>query len=98
MNLERTWKTIHETSKLDPRVVESADELVELLLGGDDEPHAPASHSAEVLDDRLKIEHLLHVTRHELADLVDHEHKRAARLASVHELLAAFGEETGIDV
>ena len=69
-------EAVHQPGELDALVVEPADELVELLLRGDDEPHLAAANAAEALDDRLQVEHLLHVARHELPDLVDDEDER----------------------
>ena len=74
-------EAVHQPRELDPRVVEAADQLVELLLRGDDEPHLPAPHAAKALDDGLEVEHLLHVASDELPDLVDDEDERLARAA-----------------
>ena len=95
---KRLREAVHQAGELHPRVVESADELVELLLRGDDEPHLPAPDATEALHDRLEVEHLLHVARDELPDLVDDEDERLARLPPVHQLFAALGEEARRDV
>ena len=82
VDLQRLREAVHQARELDPRVVEPADELVELLLRRDDEPHLPAADAAEALDDRLEVEHLLDVAGDELPDLVDDEDERLARLAA----------------
>ena len=84
MNLQRLREAVHQSGELDPPVVESTHELAQLLLGGHDQPVLAAPLDAEMLDDRLEIEHLLDVTGDELADLVDHEDERVARLAPIH--------------
>ena len=66
-------------------VVESADEFVELLLGRHHDPVLAAPLDAELLDDRLEVEHLLDVAGHELPDLVDDEHQGLAGLAALHQ-------------
>ena len=83
-------KAVHQAGKLDLLVVEAADELAELLLRRDDDPVLPAALYAEALHDGLQIEHLLHVARDELADLVDHEHQRTGRVAALHQLVGAL--------
>ena len=47
---------------------------------------------AKALNDGLQVEHLLDVARDELADFVDHKHKRQPRLAALHELACPFRE------
>ena len=74
-------------------VVEAADQLAELLLGGDDDPVLAAARRAQALDDRLQVEHLLDVTGDELADLVDDEHQGFGPVAASHQLGAALGEQ-----
>src|SRR5262249_34964120 len=53
---------------------------------------------AELLTDRLEVEHLLDVARNELSDLVDHEHERVAGLTPLHEINDTFGELARRDV
>ena len=96
MNLQR--EAVHEAASSTRRVVESADELVQLLLRRDDEPHRPAADAAEALHHRLEVEHLPDVARHELSDLVDHEDERVPGLPTGHQLLAALGEKAWRDV
>ena len=68
-------EAVHQPRQLDLLVVEAADDLAELLLGGDDDPVLATPGPSQALDDRLEVEHLLHVTGDELADLVDDEHQ-----------------------
>ena len=79
-------EAVHEPGELDLLVVETADQLAELLLGGHDEPVLAAPDAPEALDDRLEVEHLLDVAGDELADLVDHEQQGLARAAALHQL------------
>ena len=77
VNLQR--EAVHQPCKFDLLVVETADELAKLLLGGDDEPVLAAAFHPKALHDGLKVEHLLDVASDELAHLVDDEHQRLAR-------------------
>ena len=77
MDLER--EAVHQAREFDVAVVEAADQFVQLLLRRDDDPVLAAPLDAELLDDRLEVEHLLDVAGDELADLVDDEHQRLAR-------------------
>src|SRR6516165_4002965 len=96
MNLKR--KAVHQTRMLDPLVVEPGNELAELLLGGDDHPVLATAPHAEVLHDRLQVEHLLDVTRDELAHLVHHEHEGTPGLPKLHELAGALCQFAWSDV
>jgi hypothetical protein len=91
-------KPVHQPGQLDLLVVEARDELAELLLRGDDDPVLAAALDAELLHDRLEVEHLLDVTSDELTDLVDDEQQALARLAALHQLGGAIGELAGRDV
>ena len=53
---------------------------------------------AEVLDDRLEVEHLLDVTCDELTDLVDHKHEALTGPASLHQFVGALRERARRDV
>ena len=96
MDLER--EAVHQPRELDLLVVETADELAELLLRSDDDPVLAAALHAEALHDRLQVEHLLNVAGDELADLVDDEHQSLAGPAPLHQLGGTFGELAGRDV
>ena len=76
-----TWsgKRSIRRGKLDASVVEAADEFVELLLRRHHDPVLAAPLDAELLDDRLEVQHLLDVAGDELPDLVDDEHQRLGR-------------------
>ena len=52
----------------------------------------------EALHDGLQVEHLLHVARDELPDLVDHEDQALSRLATLHQRERALGELARRDV
>ena len=58
----------------------------------------PRPFDAELLDDGLEVEHLLHVAGDELADLVDDEHEGVAGLAPSDQLGRAIRELAGVDV
>ena len=79
-------EAVHEAGELDLLVVETADQLAELLLRGHDQPVLAAPDAAEALDDGLEVEHLLDVAGDELADLVDHEQQGLAGAAALHQL------------
>ena len=65
--------------QLDLLVVEAADQLVKLLLRGDNEPVLATPLHAEALHHGLEVEHLLHVAGDELADFVHDEEQTLAR-------------------
>ena len=71
-----------------------SDELGELLLRGDDDPHLASADATEVLHDGLKVEHLLDVARHELADLVDDEQEILAGAAATSSAPCREGPES----
>ena len=52
----------------------------------------PRPIDAEVLNDRLEIQHLLDITGDELANLVDDEQQGLAWAPPLHELVGALGE------
>ena len=91
-------EAVHQSGELDPRIVETADQLAELLLRGDGKPVLAVAVDPELLHDRLQVEHLVDITRHELADLVDHEHHIVARLAPLNQLRDSRREQPGRDV
>jgi len=59
------WKAVHETRELNASALQAADQFAQFLLGGDHQPESAAADDAEVLDDSLKVEHLLDVARHD---------------------------------
>ena len=96
MHLQR--KAIHQPGQFHSFVIEPSHQLRELLLGGDHQPHLAASDPAEVLNHGLKIEHLLHISSHELTHLIHHKQKRFAGATAQHQLHAALGQITRSDV
>src|SRR5260370_1839635 len=72
VNLER--EAIHQASEFDLLVVEPADELAEVLLRSNDDPVLATALHAQALHDGLKVQHLLHVARDELAHFIDDEY------------------------
>jgi methionyl-tRNA synthetase len=53
MYLER--EPVHEARQFYARIVEASDELVQLLLRGDDEPHRSAAHTTKLIEPHSKI-------------------------------------------
>ena len=83
MNLR--LEAVHQSGELDPRIVETAHQLAELLLRGDGKPVLAVAVDPKLLHDRLQVKHLVDITRHELANLVHHENHIMARLALRHQ-------------
>ncbi len=96
MHLER--EAVHQARKLDVLVVEAADEFVELLLRRHHDPVLAAPLDAELLDDRLEVEHLLDVAGDELPDFVDDEHQGLAGLPPLHQQDDPVGQLARADV
>src|SRR5437667_10638278 len=85
-------KAVHEGGKFDLLVFEAADEFTEFLLRRNDDPVFASSFSSEILNDGLKVEHLLHIAGDELAHFVDHEHQAMAGLSALHQLRGSVGK------
>jgi hypothetical protein len=92
MNLPFLRKAVHQTRYFDPLVVKTAHELVELFLRCDNEPELPAPADAEVLNDRLQVQHFLNIASDELSDFVDNKDQRLSRPSAFHQLTGSFGE------
>ena len=69
-----------------------AEDGVDVLLGGDHHPGAPAAGGAEVLGDGLEAEHQVGVLADELADLVHQEDQAMGGAAAVEILAHPAGE------
>ena len=69
-----------------------AEDLVELLLSRDHHPGPALTDGAEVLDDRLEVEHQPAVAADERSHLVHQEHEPAALCLLVEVVLHVFGE------
>src|ERR1039457_1014264 len=91
-------KPIHEPCEFDLLVVQTADELAQLLLWGDDDPVLASALHPEALHDGLKVKHLLNVACDELTHLIHDEHERAPRLTALHQLTGTLSELGGCDV
>ena len=67
-------------------------------LGNVPDPVLGPALRAEALHDRLKVEHFLHVARHELAHFVDDKHQSLARATPLHQVSCSLGELPWTDV
>src|SRR4051794_35709446 len=85
LQMDLLREAVHKAGKLDLLVVETADQLAQLLLGGDDEPVLAATDAAEALYDRGEVQHLLDVTGDELAHLVNNEQQGLPGAAALHQ-------------
>jgi len=81
LQVDLQGKAIHQAGKLDARVVQSTNQLVELFLRCDHHPELAQTDPAKRLHDSLQIEHLIHGPGHELTDFVDDEHEVAVLTA-----------------
>ena len=98
VDLGLTRKTVHQSGQLDPLVVEPSHQLGQLFLGGHHDPQPATPDPPQVLDHRLKVQHLLNIAGDELTHLIHHEDEHFARASPLHELQAALGKFPGVDV
>ena len=96
MNLQ--GEAVHEPGQFHPLVVQSPHQFIQLLLGGDHNPHPAPTHAAQTLYRSLQIQHFLDVPGNELAHLVNHEGQAFSGAASLHEHFAPFGQHIRGDV
>src|SRR6266545_4850156 len=96
MNLQR--EPVHQSRQLDSLVVESADQFRQFFLRRHDQPELASPLPSEVLHHSLQVKHFLHVTGDELSDLVDDEDQRLAGGTTLHQLQAAFGQQSRCNV